>query len=154
LQKDAKFVTLFTSTEAGVIFKRRLMAQVKIYGLKGSLSEKRECLSNTIHESLMEAFGLPKNKKFQRFIMLDENDFIYPTDRSIEYTIIELSIFEGRSVETKKKLINLLIQKIGLQSGIQKQDIEITIFETPMANWGIRGMPGDELKLNYKVSIK
>jgi phenylpyruvate tautomerase PptA (4-oxalocrotonate tautomerase family) len=130
------------------------MAQVKIYGLKGSLSEKRECLSNAIHESLMEAFGLPENKKFQRFIMLDENDFIYPTDRSIEYTIIELSIFEGRSVETKKKLINLLIQKIGLQSGIQKQDIEITIFETPMANWGIRGMPGDELKLNYKVSIK
>lgn len=130
------------------------MAQVKIYGLKGSLSEKRESLSNAIHESLMEAFGLPENKKFQRFIMLDENDFVYPADRSIEYTIIELSIFEGRSVETKKKLINLLIQKIGLQSGIQKQDIEITIFETPMANWGIRGMPGDELVLNYKVSVK
>jgi phenylpyruvate tautomerase PptA (4-oxalocrotonate tautomerase family) len=102
----------------------------------------------------MEAFGLPENKKFQRFIMLDENDFIYPDDRSIEYTIIELSIFEGRSVETKKKLINLLIQKIGLQSGIQKQDIEITIFETPMVNWGIRGVSGDELVLNYKVSIK
>jgi uncharacterized protein (DUF1810 family) len=65
------------------------MAQVKIYGLKGSLSEKRESLSNAIHESLMEAFGLPENKKFQRFIMLDENDFIYPDDRSIEYTIIE-----------------------------------------------------------------
>jgi phenylpyruvate tautomerase PptA (4-oxalocrotonate tautomerase family) len=130
------------------------MAQVKIYGLKGSLSEKRDSLSNAIHESLVEAFGLPENKRFQRFIMLDENNFIYPTDRSIEYTIIELSIFEGRSVETKKKLINLLIQKIGLQSGIQKQDIEITIFETPMANWGIRGMPGDELVLNYKVSVK
>ncbi len=153
-ERAAKTAPLTAACDAGVIFKRRLMAQVKIYGLKGSLSEKRESLSNAIHESLMEAFGLPENKKFQRFIMLDENDFIYPADRSIEYTIIELSIFEGRSVETKKKLINLLIQKIGLQSGIQKQDIEITIFETPMANWGIRGMPGDELVLNYKVSVK
>lgn len=130
------------------------MAQVKIYGLKNSLSEKREILSKAIHESLMEAFELPENKKFQRFIMLDENDFKFPADRSADYTIIELSIFEGRSVEAKKKLINLIIKNIEEQSGIQKQDIEVTIFETPMANWGIRGMPGDELVLNYKVNVQ
>ena len=32
-------------------------------------------------------------------------------------------------------------------------DIEITIFETPKANWGIRGLPGNELRLNYTVDI-
>ncbi|OAD23186.1 transglutaminase-like protein [Candidatus Thiomargarita nelsonii] len=37
--------------------------------------------------------------------------------------------------------------------GIEPQDIEITLFETPMSNWGIQGMPGDELALNYKVKI-
>jgi len=127
------------------------MAQVKIYG--STLSEKRESLSKAIHESLMEAFGLPKNKQFHRYILLDEDNFKYPSDRSTNYTIIELSIFEGRSVEAKKQLINALYEKIKNKVGIEPQDIEITIFETPMSNWGIRGMPGDELALNYKVKI-
>ena len=129
------------------------MAQVKIYGLEGSLAKHKESLSKSIHESLMEAFGLPENKMFHRFIMLDEENFKYPDDRSSNYIIIELSIFEGRSIETKKQLINLLYEKINKQTGIEENDIEITIFETPMSNWGIRGMPGDELALNYKVKV-
>ena len=129
------------------------MAQVKIYSLESSLAKHKESLSKSIHESLMEAFGLPENKMFHRFIMLDKENFKYPDDRSGNYTIIELSIFEGRSIETKKQLINLLYEKINKQTGIEKNDIEITIFETPMSNWGIRGMLGDELALNYKVKV-
>jgi len=128
------------------------MAQVKIYGIGTVLSEKREALSNAIHESAMKALGLPENKRFHRFITLDEKSFIYPSDRSSNYTIIEFSIFEGRSADTKKKLINTLYSKINDQVGIEPQNLEITIFETPMSNWGIRGVPGDELNLNYKVN--
>jgi len=80
-------------------------------------------------------------------------DFIHPADRSDAYTIIEISIFEGRSVEAKKSLINLLFANIEKACGIQAQDVEITIFETPMANWGIRGLPAEELTLNYKVRV-
>jgi phenylpyruvate tautomerase PptA (4-oxalocrotonate tautomerase family) len=129
------------------------MAQVKIYGSKTSLLENREALSQAIHKSLMEVLGLPEEKKFQRFIALDNGEFIYPSDRSDSYTIIELSMFEGRSESSKKKLINQLYSNISEHASINAQDIEITIFETPMANWGIRGMPADELKLNYTVAV-
>ena len=129
------------------------MAQVKIYGLKTSLGKIKENLSKAIHEPLMEAFGLPENKKFHHYILLAEEDFFYPSDRSKLYTIIELSIFEGRSVEAKKELINLIFSKVKQYTDIDSQDVEITIFETPMSNWGIRGMPGDELALNYKVKV-
>ena len=129
------------------------MAQVKIYGLESSLMKVREGLSNAIHASLMEVFGLPENKLFHRFIALDEQNFKYPPDRSSRYTIIELSIFEGRSTETKKQLIKCLFNNIKEKTGIKEQDIEITIFETPMSSWGIRGMPADELAFNYKVKV-
>ena len=33
-------------------------------------------------------------------------------------------------------------------------DLEITLFETPRHNWGIRGLPGDELELGYKVGVR
>jgi hypothetical protein len=129
------------------------MAQVKIYGLKSALADKREHLSKAIHESLMEAFALPEDKRFHRFIGLEKEDFLYPSDRSEHYTIIELSVFEGRSVEAKKQLINRLFSNANAYAGIEAQDLEITLFETPKCNWGIRGMPGDELALNYKVNV-
>jgi hypothetical protein len=38
-------------------------------------------------------------------------------------------------------------------AGIDAQDIEITLFETPKVNWGIRGMNGEDLSLGYKVDV-
>lgn len=128
------------------------MAQVKIYGLRDSLKPIQLQLSDIIHSCLVKSMDLPIEKKFQRFICLEREDFIYPKDRSEKYIIIEISMFEGRSIEVKKKLIKLIIEKIPVL-GISKNDIEITIFETPRHSWGIRGLPGDELLLNYKVDI-
>ena len=62
-------------------------------------------------------------------------------------------MFEGRSAEAKKKLIRSLFTLVSAKVGIAPQDLEITIFETPQANWGIRGLPGDELALGYKVEV-
>jgi len=36
-------------------------------------------------------------------------------------------------------------------TGVPVEAVEITIVETPKANWGIRGKVGDELALTYKV---
>ena len=129
------------------------MPQIKIYGLQKNIEPKRFALSHAIHAALMESIGTPNNKRFQRFIILDAENFIYPSDRTTDYTIIEISMFEGRSVEAKKNLIRTLYQKIAETTEIKPQDLEITIFETPRCNWGIRGIPGDELKLNYQVDV-
>lgn len=77
---------------------------------------------------------LPPDKRFHRFFPLDESDFYFPAGRTAAYTIIEISMFEGRSVEAKKRLIGLLFERISARFGISPQDIEITIFETPKHN--------------------
>ena len=121
---------------------------------KSSVSDAaRSAISQAIHESVMEAFAYPAEKKFHRFIALEEPDFIYPADRSDRYTIIEISIFEGRSVAAKKQLIRLIYERIAQRAGIVPQDIELTLFETPRHAWGIRGKPGDEIGLNYTVEV-
>jgi phenylpyruvate tautomerase PptA (4-oxalocrotonate tautomerase family) len=129
------------------------MAQVKIFGRREVLRAHRVALSQAIHESLVTAIGLPAEKRFQRFFGLDAEDMIAPEDRSEAYIIIEISMFEGRSVEAKKLLIRTLFAEIERQCGIVPQDVEITIFETPRGNWGIRGVPGDELGLAYTVEV-
>lgn len=129
------------------------MAQVKIYGLASFLRPRRAQLSGAIHSCLMDALQLPADKRFHRFIALEPEDFIYPPGRSERYTILELSMFEGRTVETKKRLLRLLFERLQAQLGIAHEDLEITISETPRHNWGIRGLPGDELGLTYEVSV-
>lgn len=129
------------------------MAQIKIYGFRQHLEPIRAQLSDVIHSCVVDALHYPSDKRAHRFIALDEGDFYMPAGRTQQYTIIEISMFEGRSVEAKKHLIRLLIERLHDQMGIAHQDIEITIFETPRHNWGIRGLPGDELDLNYRVKV-
>jgi Uncharacterized protein, 4-oxalocrotonate tautomerase homolog len=80
------------------------------------------------------------------------NEFLYSKDRSVKNTIIEISMFVGRSDEVKKKLVSLIFERLR-DIGFDPNDIEVTIFVTPKNNWGIRGLPGDELTLNYKVNL-
>jgi phenylpyruvate tautomerase PptA (4-oxalocrotonate tautomerase family) len=129
------------------------MSQIKIYGTASFIRNSRSAISDTIHSCIVEALAYPSDKRAHRFFPLEPDDFIYPPGRSEKYIIIEISMFEGRTVETKKKLINLLFSRLCEQVGIAPMDVEITITETPKYNWGIRGMIGDQLKLNYKVEV-
>ena len=129
------------------------MSQIKIYGLATYLNPIKARLSDSIHACIVEALQYPPDKRAHRFFPLDAADFYYPAGRSEKYTIIEISMFEGRTVETKKRLIHLLFERLERELAITPQDVEITIFETPKHNWGIRGQAGDELTLNYKVEV-
>lgn len=129
------------------------MGQIKIYGMKEKLNPVKDTLSNVIHSCMVEALKYPADKKFHRFFPMEKEDFIFASGRTTSYTIIEISMFEGRTIEAKKRLIQLLFERIEDHLHISPKDVEITIFETPKHNWGIRGYPGDELELNYKVTV-
>lgn len=105
------------------------MSQVKIYANERTIIQYRELLSHAIHQALIEELKYPVEKRFQRFISLKPENFIYPSDRSQHYIIIELSMFAGRSPATKKQLIQTLFRNIEEQCKIASQDIEITILK-------------------------
>lgn len=119
------------------------MSQIKIFGLRSSLSPVMKEFSDVIHSCLVDALHYPVDKRAHRFFSLETSDFFYSPGRSERFTIIEISMFEGRSVEAKKKLIRLLFARFETSLGIGPQDVEVTIFETP----------GDEHSLNYKVNV-
>ena len=129
------------------------MAQVKIYGLREHLRPIQADLSDAIHSCVVEALQFPANKRAHRFFHLEAQDFYFPASASERYTIIEISMFEGRSIETKKHLIRLLFERVCAQARRLPHEVEVTITETPKHNWGFRGSPGDEVALGYKVDV-
>lgn len=129
------------------------MAQIKIYGVNEHLNPIKAGLSDVIHSCVVDALSFPRDKRAHRFFPLEAEDFYYPAGRTPRYTIVEISMFEGRSVETKKGLIRLLFERTQRELGLAPADLEVTITETPKHNWGFRGQPGDEIGLDYKVEV-
>ena len=128
------------------------MAQFVVYGHRQALTPRISLLSDAIHAAAIAVLELPADKRFHRFISLDPHEFITPSDRTVDYTIIEVSMFAGRSTETRKKLLRALISNVSAV-GIAPHDLEITLTETPRENWGVRGLPADELSLNYAIDV-
>ena len=129
------------------------MSQIKIYGNRTFLFPIRSKLSDCLHSCVVEALNYPENKRAHRFFYLDEGDFYYPEGRTQQYTIIEISLFEGRSIEAKKALYQLIFRGFEQNLNILPNDVEITLTETPLHNWGIRGKSGDELVLDYPLTV-
>lgn len=118
------------------------------------LLPRRQALSSAIHGAVVAALDYPEEKRFHRFVGLDADDFVHPADRGQDYTIIEISMFEGRSESAKRALIRELFERVDREVGITPHSLEITISETPKANWGIRGRNAADLALDYQVDVR
>ena len=129
------------------------MAQVVVWGLRSQLASRRTVLSDAIHAAVMSALDYPADKRFHRFVGLEPEDFVYPPDRGADYTVVEISMFEGRSEQAKRQLITELFRRIANDAGIAPHSVEITITETPRVNWGIRGQNAADLALDYSVEV-
>ena len=101
----------------------------------------------------MRTLKLPEDKRFQRFLPLAPWQLVAPADRSPAYLIVEVVLFTGRSVETRKALVRALMDDLSRELGLSPNDVEITLIESPRENWGIRGQHGDERGLAYKVDV-
>ena len=89
------------------------MSQIKIYGLREHLDPVKSLLSDVIHSCVVDTLSFPKDKRAHRFFPMEREDFYFPASASPKYTIIEIGMFEGRAVDTKKALIRALFERIG-----------------------------------------
>ncbi|MEU8202499.1 tautomerase family protein [Streptosporangium sp. NPDC049046] len=128
------------------------MTQIKFYGRRDAWSDRRQEISDAVHGCLVDVWRLPEDKRFHRFLLLDAEDMICP-QRSERYLIVEIVCFSGRTDEAKRSLIRALFTAVGDALDLPAEDLEIVIMESPKVNWGIRGLPGDELTLTYPVTV-
>lgn len=83
----------------------------------------------------------------------EEDDFEIPSDKSDKYTIIEITIFPGRSLEAKKKLYQLIFGKLKT-IGYRDNEATIVLTEPELHNWGIRGVfPASEIDIGFNLKV-
>ncbi|MEI6748332.1 MAG: tautomerase family protein [Bacteroidales bacterium] len=129
------------------------MPLVKIEIGTGKSVEYKKALLNGIHNALVEAIKIPDSDRRQRLYELDDEHF-ERSGRTDDYTIIEITMFKGRSFEAKKALYAAIVRNLEDDPGIPGAEISIVVHEPPLENWGIRGgKPVSEVDLGFDISI-
>ncbi|MGC3977120.1 MAG: tautomerase family protein [Paludibacteraceae bacterium] len=126
------------------------MPLVKIELAKGLAKDTLLELKKSVMNSVVEVLQLPDNDRNIRLMEYEPEFFSMKNPYEI---LIEITIFSGRTKETKKKLFQTIVQKLSTIH-IEKENVFIVLNEQPLENWGVRGgIPADEIKLDVDVKI-
>ncbi len=131
---------------------RERMAQIKVYGRRSYWGGRTAEVSDAVQDALVAAWGLPEDKRFHRFLLLDDEGLVAP-QRGPGYLVIEVVCFTGRSPAAVRELIRRLTDDVAPRLGLPVADLEAVVIESPPTHWAIRGTAGDELALDYRVDV-
>lgn len=96
---------------------------------------------------------VPEDDRQIRYLEHKPEHFAVPPGKSENYTIVEILLFPGRSVEAKRRLYQSIVSRFG-RLGIAPADIFIVLAEPPLENWGIRGgKPASEVDLGFNLKV-
>ena len=120
----------------------------------GSWAHGQEAaIIDAVHKALSSALKLPD---WDRDIVLDCYDDAHrmiPIGRSERFTRIEIILFAGRSLDTKRKLYREIVGNLEA-IGVPGEEIKIVLMEVPVENWGIRGgIPASEVELGFEIDV-
>jgi len=110
-------------------------------------------LIEATHAAMVDALKIPDHDKLIRFVEHRPEHFVSPPGTSESFTLVEVSLFVGRTLEAKRKLYKSIVQRFG-ELGVEPKDIRIILHEVPLENWGIRGgIPASEVDLGFNVNV-
>ena len=129
------------------------MPLVRIEGRKNRTASEKGAVCEAVHSAMREALLIPEHDRQIRYIEYVPEDFQVPPGKTEDYTLVELTIFQGRSMDAKKNLYQAVVRNLG-SLGIAPEDVFIVLIESPPENWGVRGgLPASEVDLGFKIEV-
>jgi phenylpyruvate tautomerase PptA (4-oxalocrotonate tautomerase family) len=106
-----------------------------------------------VQSALREALKIPEWDRTLRLIEQPASHFAVPPGRGEKFTLVEVTMFSGRSMDAKRSLYRAIVRNLAAL-GVPSLDIKIALIETPPENWGLRGgMPASEIDLGFKIDV-
>jgi len=116
------------------------MPLVRIDLRRGKSGEFKRTLTTEIYEAMREAFNVPENDRFMVINEHDEDDFAFDRsylgiERSDDFVIIQLTVSNTRSQETKQAFYARLVDRLSQRPGLRPQDVFVNFVEVVKENW-------------------
>jgi phenylpyruvate tautomerase PptA (4-oxalocrotonate tautomerase family) len=131
------------------------MALARIEVLEGRGDAEKRGMVQAVRAALSEALRAPAEDPFVRLAEYSRDAFSlpHPDRHSDAYTLVEVTMFAGRSMEAKRRLYAAIVRGLA-EFDVPPDDVLIVIHEPPMENWGVDGgTPASEVDVGFKVDI-
>ena len=129
------------------------MPLVRIEVRRSREPEEKRAVCDAVHAAMKEALLIPEHDRHIRYIEHAEEDFQVPPGKTEDYTLVEITLFQGRSMDAKRNLYQAVVRNLG-SLGIAPEDVFIVLIESPPENWGVRGgVPASEVDLGFKIDV-
>lgn len=129
------------------------MPLAKIEVRKNWPPEQVQPIIKAIYLAQRETLQLPAHDRQIHYIEHRPEHFHVPSGKSENYTLVEITLFAGRSIAAKRALYQAIVNNLGVL-GIAPDDVFIVLNEVTLENWGIRGgIPATEVDLGFKVNV-
>jgi len=129
------------------------MPCLRIETTQGWLEGRSDELFERIDSVLCQVLKVPPHDSLIRLNEYPEDKLCRPATSGENYTFIEVALFAGRSLETKRALYAGLTQVMA-DLGAAADDVTIALYELELDNWGIRGgRPASDFSFGFPISI-
>lgn len=131
------------------------MALARIEILQGRTPDDKRRMVDAVRCALSDALKAPAADPVVRLVEYPSSEFTvpYPELHSDRYTLVEITMFAGRSMDTKRRLYRAVIDGLAAVD-VPERDILIVLCEPPMHNWGVQGgHPASEVEIGFDVEI-
>ena len=123
-----------------IILWEKVMPLVKIEIIKGKSLEYKKTVLDAVHVALENAIQIENWDRFQRLYEIEDDLFERSESKTDKFTMIEITMFLGRTKEQKSKLYKEIVKELNQRLGIEPTDIFIVINEPANENWGLAGI--------------
>jgi len=130
------------------------MPMVKIEMRAGKTADYKKAILDGVHQALVAAFKIPDYDRNQKIYEFMPENMEIPANKTADYIVVEITAFQGRSLDAKRNLYKNIITELSARTGIKGDDIAIILQEVPLENWGVRGgKPASEVDIGFKVNV-
>jgi phenylpyruvate tautomerase PptA (4-oxalocrotonate tautomerase family) len=129
------------------------MPHAVIHRLSAADQIDRRAVVDAVNRAFIDVLKVPDDSHPVRMSEYEADAFLIPRQSSGSFTLIEATVYPGRTIDTKRRLYVRMIAELG-EVGIAAEDIRIVLYEVPRENWGLKGgIPASEIDLGFKVEI-
>jgi 4-oxalocrotonate tautomerase len=108
---------------------------------QGKPAAYRQAILDGLYEAMRETLNVPEGDQFMTISEHDAANFRYGAAfgiaRSDDLVLIQITVFNTRTVEQKTALFRRIAELLGESPGIRPEDVFVNVLDAAKENWSV-----------------